>query len=436
MASAERPERRQRRALSHVGGAIELVGGSDAERAALEAALSVDADESASMAHVHGFHSYPARLHPQTAGRLIDAFSGAGQSVLDPFCGSGTVLVEAILRGRRALGVDANPLAIELSWLKTCAAGAPWLGALEESAERVAAHADERRKARAGATRRYPEEDRALFAPHVLLELDGLNDGLGKLQHPAVRRALGLVLSAILTKVSQRGGDASGRVEQKRIAAGYTAKLFRRKATELVRRVHEFEALLPDKSPFVKLELGDARQLRSVAPAAVDLVVSSPPYAGVYDYFEHHKMRLRWLGLEPGPFEQSEIGSRRQARFARPEQAREVFTKDFGACLAEIARVLRPSGLAALVVADSVLAGRAIYADELVAGLVSGAGLRVVARAAQQRPHFHEPTRAAFRQRPRAEHLILLGRSEKPRPAAKASTSPLWRGRRAGGRGE
>ncbi len=436
MASADRPERRQRRALSHVGGAIELFGGSESQKSALRAALSVEADESVSMAHVHGFHSYPARLHPDSAGRLIDAFSKAGQNVLDPFCGSGTVLVEAIVRGRRALGVDANPLAIELAWLKTCCARAPWLAAIEPAAERVALHADERRKARAGATQRYPEEDRKLFSPHVLLELDGLRDGLSKVEHPAVRRALGLVLSAILTKVSQKGGDASGRTEPKRIAAGYTAKLFRRKASDLVRRVQELETLLPDKSPYVKLELGDARSLRSIESGSVDLIVSSPPYAGVYDYFEHHKMRLRWLGLEPGRFERNEIGSRRQARVARAEQALDTFRRDFGACLREIARVLREPGLAALVVADSVLAGRAVYADELVAELASGVGLVVAARAAQARPHFHEPTRAAFRKRPRAEHLILLSRAGRPEPPAQASTRPLWRGRRAGGRGK
>ena len=36
--------------------------------------------------HVHGFHTYPARMHPQTAARLVRALSGEGATVLDPFC--------------------------------------------------------------------------------------------------------------------------------------------------------------------------------------------------------------------------------------------------------------------------------------------------------------------------------------------------------------
>jgi methylase of polypeptide subunit release factors len=103
---------------------MELWGGSAEERQALEHAFGVSPDERVVMAHVHGFHSYPARLHPETAARLIQAFSPTKGQVLDPFCGSGTVLVEGRLAGRRVTGVDANPLAVELSWLKTGGLGA------------------------------------------------------------------------------------------------------------------------------------------------------------------------------------------------------------------------------------------------------------------------------------------------------------------------
>jgi DNA modification methylase len=386
------------------------------------------------MKHVHGFHSYPARLHPETAGRLIEAFSPAGASVLDPFCGSGTVLVEALIRGRRGHGVDANPLAIELSWLKTRAAHARWLGTIEDSAKAVAVHADARRTDRSGSTRRYGGQDLALFAPHVLLELDGLRDGISRVSSPEQARALALVLSAILTKVSRRGGDASTRTGTKRIASGYTIKLFARKATELVRRVHEFEALLPERPPAVKLELGDARRLGSVRPGSIDLVLSSPPYAGVYDYYEHHKLRFRWLGLEARGFEQSEMGSRRQARSAKPDQALADFSRDLAACLREIGRCLAIGGRAALVVADSVLGGRALYADDLVGQLAPPAGLKVLARAAQIRPHFHTPTRDAFQHRPRAEHLILLSRDAKAKERLPTPGRPSH-DRPTGGRG-
>ena len=56
-----------------------------------------------------------ARMHPQTAGRLVRAATERGALVLDPLCGSGTVLVEAMIAGRRGAGTDLNPLAERLA---------------------------------------------------------------------------------------------------------------------------------------------------------------------------------------------------------------------------------------------------------------------------------------------------------------------------------
>lgn len=68
----------------------------------------------------HGLHPYPARMIPQVAGKLIDLYDGSPDDVcLDPFCGSGTVLVESKLRGVNAIGIDANPLAVLLSKVKS-----------------------------------------------------------------------------------------------------------------------------------------------------------------------------------------------------------------------------------------------------------------------------------------------------------------------------
>lgn len=63
----------------------------------------------------HGIHKYPARMIPQIADTLIRNFSNEGDLVVDPFTGSGTVITEAILNNRKALGNDLNPLAILLS---------------------------------------------------------------------------------------------------------------------------------------------------------------------------------------------------------------------------------------------------------------------------------------------------------------------------------
>lgn len=58
----------------------------------------------------HTFYRYPARFSPTFARAAIEAFSQPGQTVLDPFMGGGTTVVEAFVAGRRAIGADINSL--------------------------------------------------------------------------------------------------------------------------------------------------------------------------------------------------------------------------------------------------------------------------------------------------------------------------------------
>jgi len=404
----------RRTALGQLGGAVELWGEPGAA-AALERAFEVTATETAELRDVHAFHSYPARMHPETAARLIASLSAVGQTVLDPFCGSGTVLVEARRLGRRGLGYDVNPLSRELCWLKTSAPSDDWLTALSENAAQVAAHADERRKRKAGATQRYSDADRSQFAPHVLLELDGLRDGIQKVADAEQRRALLLLLSALLTKVSQRGGDSNAHTADKRIAPGFPSRFFLKKSAELCRQLGEYRGSLPAAAPPADCSLGDARKLVGLAARSVALVVTSPPYPGVYDYISHHDDRLRWLGLSARDFEQLEIGSRRELGGESFGPALARWERDLGATLSALQRSLSAEGRVVLLIADSTLDGKPLFAERVVEKAAPAAGLTLVARASQARPHFHGGSRDAFVKRERREHLLMLGSAQRER---------------------
>jgi len=67
----------------------------------------------------HCFHSYPAMMIPQVAGRLIETYGNNNKLLFDPYCGTGTSLVEANLRGIKAIGTDLNPLARLIAKTKT-----------------------------------------------------------------------------------------------------------------------------------------------------------------------------------------------------------------------------------------------------------------------------------------------------------------------------
>lgn len=67
----------------------------------------------------HALHTYVAAINPPLASTLIQEYTQEGQSILDPYCGGGGVLVEGVLNNRYLYGNDINPLAVLLAKSKT-----------------------------------------------------------------------------------------------------------------------------------------------------------------------------------------------------------------------------------------------------------------------------------------------------------------------------
>lgn len=400
---------RRRQALTQVGGDVEIKGDQDLA-AILRQAIAVPESQAdtpdEARAHVHGFHTYPARLHPAIARRLIDALSAPKEVVFDPFVGSGTVLVEAMLAGRHAVGTDLNPLAVELSRVKTLLLRPAELERIQSRADAIADEADRRRKAKAKPHIRYSEDDVELFSPHVLLELDSLRHGVQATSDALARRVLRMVLSSLLVKLSKQQSDTSKHLVEQRIGRGMPARWFRRRSEELCARLAEWRSLLHDKTRRPHIMEDDATKLSNVHDDSVDLVICSPPYAGTYDYAWHHRMRARWLELDTRRFESNELGARRHYR-GKPH-AKKRAEEELVRVLAAVRPKLRAEGLIALIVADSVAGREVIRADAVARSAARAAGLECIASASQARPHFHGPTDRAYREAPRREHAILI----------------------------
>ncbi|MDR3652147.1 MAG: DNA methyltransferase [Paludibacter sp.] len=81
--------------------------------------MNLDFSQSNTRLLTHGFHKYPAKMVPQIASALISEFGANASLLFDPYCGTGTSLVEANVRGVDSIGSDLNPLAILISKVKT-----------------------------------------------------------------------------------------------------------------------------------------------------------------------------------------------------------------------------------------------------------------------------------------------------------------------------
>jgi hypothetical protein len=67
----------------------------------------------------HDFYRYPARFSPLVARAAIECFTEPGDTILDPFSGGATSLVEGLALGRHAVGMDISRLAVFLANVKT-----------------------------------------------------------------------------------------------------------------------------------------------------------------------------------------------------------------------------------------------------------------------------------------------------------------------------
>ena len=329
----------------------------------------------------HGLHTWPAGLHPDAARDLVAAFPS--RSVLDPFCGGGTVLIEALAAGRRAVGRDLSSIAVRVSRLRTELPNEALLTAIRSAARRIAD------VAKAG--REPPPEPifkavREWYAPHVLGELEAIRQGcLGA--DPSIREPLLTLFSSILIKTSYRKSDTSQQREPTDRPRGTTSVLFHKKAREYGRRITALREVVPEGTPPSDVAFGDARDVRIGAP--VDLVLTSPPYPSTYDYLPLQHLRRVWLGLrEP---DDDEIASRRSWR-AGEKDARKRWRSDTFAWTQSAAAALAPGGHLVVVIGDGLAPGGLVDTSEPTEAAAKNAGLVAVARASVERPDFARDT--------------------------------------------
>ncbi len=423
-------KQRRPHTVARTGGRV--VRGGDSEMAvALERALrSAERKLEPAARLTHWVHAFPARMHPATARKLVQMVLGdraRGRdrpTVLDPFCGSGTVLVEALHAGALASGVDLNPLAVAIATAKTWTASAARRSELHHAARRISAAALEEGKAARRAEYRPPAEraprgvdaaarNRRLadwFAPHVRRELEFLAASIERLRRrdEELGVVLEVALSAVLYKVSRRASDTDSSRVDRRVARGAAARLFETRVGELSSGL----SALARKAPAVaRVCSGDARDLSACGfkEGGVDAIVTSPPYAGTYDYVDQHRLRLDFLGLDTRAFSAAEMGSRRGFRGNASERRRahRKWERDLGAALSEMARVLAPAGRVVVMLGDSLAGSRAAFADEAVRAAAKDC-FEIEAWAAQERPKLGGAELRAFGKRPKREHLFLL----------------------------
>ncbi len=240
----------------------------------------------------HGMYYYPAKFIPQVVRWAIEEYTSPGDNIIDPFAGSGTVCVEALITGRNATCIDLNPMLKYLIEGKTYRT--PSLEDMLEKANRIIKNDTEYVPAWSNITYWYPTE--------IYKILSKMWGGYQKNQHP-------LILLALL-KVSKRFSYGDSQIpklfKSKRKEAEINKLLYSDPSNVIyeyfIKTVKQTYKYSENFSRLYKggevNVLADTDMLSYNLKGEYDLLITSPPYGQAHEYIRSVKLELGWLGYD------------------------------------------------------------------------------------------------------------------------------------------
>jgi len=354
--------------------------------------------------HVHGLHLYPARMIPQIANRLIKENSSAGDTVLDPFCGSGSVLAEALILGRNAIGIDINPLAIMISKAKTSPIAPKRLASvLDEVLREVERNVRLNRENKYKPEAFYFKNIYHWFNRRVINDLSIIRESIekAKIHDKSILNLLKVCFSATLLKTSNiafADNPYFARAKTGEALRKHTPdvpEMFRANTLDYLERMRVFFNLIPKRVSAKVLE-HDSRNM-PLEGDSIDLIVTSPPYgeeSHTMSYSRFTKLSLLWLGYSPRDINRNNLkslgGTLTVFRDISPsldklyheltrkerQRAKEVFSFfwDYKKCINEMYRVLRNGGRACIVIGDRTASGMSVSNGQITKELADLSG--------------------------------------------------------------
>jgi DNA modification methylase len=376
--------------------------------------------------HTHLIHSYPAKLLMHIPHLFLNntLFSKKGDYVLDPFCGTGTVLLESKLAQRNALGADSNPLARLITEVKTETYNIVQLRKLlTQVISRAKKYQDAPIPDVVNIDYWFPKRSQQQLA-RLLKAIKGIKDKRS--------RSFFLVcFSNCVKKVSYADPRISVPVrlnpnrfkknQEKFIEASeYLMKIdkidvfdkFKTICKSNIERADSLNncALKKFKSRVIS---SDARNLtaglqttRRLKSGSVQLVITSPPYAGAQKYIRSSSLCLGWteladtfelllldkLNIGREHFTADELGRLKTTTINKADlfiqKVREIdevrakiiaqYLLEMKSAIVESVRVLRKGGYFVLVIGNNKVCNMKFNTQEFLTEIIERRGLRLV----------------------------------------------------------
>jgi site-specific DNA-methyltransferase (cytosine-N4-specific) len=344
----------------------------------------------------HGVYRYPAMMVAPVVRRLIENYapaSGEGR-LLDPFCGSGSALVEGMLHGMRSTGVDLNPLAVMLARVKTTP--------LDPMAVR------EEYKAIIDRFDRIPSSSAKVdlqnlafwYSEESIAELARLRSAIEACAHENLRLFFQVCFAETARYVSWTRKDEFKTYrmpeETRRDWRPSVLDSFARVVSNNADKQEDFTSRLSLGTPAATVIEGDVGKPGTLPKGTYDLIVTSPPYGDsrtTVAYGQYSSLSLSWLGYDRAIVNRTDresLGGRpvpesttrpdsptmarqlAEIRARDPGRARDVlsFYVDLSGAFRRVMTKLAPGGSACIVVGNRTVKGVRLETDVILSELL------------------------------------------------------------------
>lgn len=350
----------------------------------------------------HKFHRFPGKFIPHVPRWALRRYGSEGKPivVLDPFCGSGTTLVETALAGHSGYGMDVDPIARLIAKVKTTPLD---LRVLSSACAKIKEFIAQKR---AGTLKPTIPTLSHWFNETAVRDLSLIREGIEEFrQKNDIYEFLLTVFIAVIRRVSNADNQT-----QKTYVSHTHPKTPELAKPLFLATLEDYTTRLVEFGNLRRLMGGHARVLcdweaREFAASwrandlpAVDLVITSPPYVKTVDYVYNQMAEYFWIGdlfglrtqteqnrhkqiyigtqhlngtnvsnqLETGNNEIDELVAQVRKRDRKNGFICAKYFYDMQRHFSEVEKVLKRGGHYVLVVGDSVVSGQAVQTHSLL----------------------------------------------------------------------
>lgn len=287
----------------------------------------------------HWIYPYKGKFHPQMIRALLNIIGlDRGDTVLDPFIGSGTTAVEAQLLGINCIGIDISPLCVLQSKVKTES-----IGVLQE-------------------IMKWKEEiTNKLGLTLFNLKNKSLDETIELIPEGKVRDLYKMAKLVAISDEARRRRDFS--------------RAFLKNLELMISSIKDYVNIkerLNLNLGKIDIKVGDSRGL-SLDSESIDGIITSPPYSIALDYVANDAHALRALGYNLPEIREEFIGVR-----GKGQTRIRLYNQDMKKSLEEMYRVLKPKKFVVIVIGNATYLGQEVKTVQLTIDSAQKIGFKLV----------------------------------------------------------